>query len=283
MTESIAALVAAHAGGKRIPATIEETYARIAAHADPALFITLRRKADALAEAKRLEAEGPVGKPLYGVPFAVKDNIDVAGLPTTAACPAFAYTPERSAFVVEALERAGRHRDRQDQPRPVRNRTRRRPLALWRPAQRPSRRSYSRRIELRVGDGGWRGAGPVLARHGHRGLGPRSRGAQRDRRPETLARRAVGDRPRARLPHARHDLDLRARRRRRLRRVRGGLRLRRSGRLFPPLSPSRAFGTAEGLENRRAARPISCRSSATETPRRLSSATSGASRRWARR
>ncbi len=107
MTELIAALVAAHAGGKRIPATIEETYARIAAHADPALFITLRRKADALAEAKRLEAEGPVGKPLYGVPFAVKDNIDVAGLPTTAACPAFAYTPERSAFVVEALERAG--------------------------------------------------------------------------------------------------------------------------------------------------------------------------------
>jgi allophanate hydrolase len=37
----------------------------------------------------------------------VKDNIDVAGLPTTAACPAFAYKPERSAFVVEALERAG--------------------------------------------------------------------------------------------------------------------------------------------------------------------------------
>ena len=41
------------------------------------------------------------------LPFAVKDNIDVAGLPTTAACPAFAYTPQRSAFVVERLERAG--------------------------------------------------------------------------------------------------------------------------------------------------------------------------------
>ncbi|MBS64380.1 allophanate hydrolase [Salinisphaera sp.] len=45
--------------------------------------------------------------PLYGVPFAVKDNIDVAGLPTTAACPAFAYTPERSAAAVEKLLAAG--------------------------------------------------------------------------------------------------------------------------------------------------------------------------------
>ncbi|MGO9420897.1 allophanate hydrolase [Roseiarcus sp.] len=107
MTETIGALVAAHAGGKPITATVEETYARIAAHDDPALFITLRPKAEALGAAGRLEAEGPDGKPLYGVPFAVKDNIDVAGLPTTAACPAFAYTPERSAFVVEALTRAG--------------------------------------------------------------------------------------------------------------------------------------------------------------------------------
>ena len=107
MTLSIAALVAAHAAGKPITATIEETYAAIEAHADPALFITLRPKADALADAQRLAAEGPAGKPLFGVPFAVKDNIDVAGLPTTAACPAFAYRPERSAFVVEALTRKG--------------------------------------------------------------------------------------------------------------------------------------------------------------------------------
>jgi len=45
--------------------------------------------------------------PLYGVPFAIKDNIDLAGIPTTAACPAFAYTPERSATVVEQLIRLG--------------------------------------------------------------------------------------------------------------------------------------------------------------------------------
>ncbi|MFU2327336.1 allophanate hydrolase [Pseudomonas sp. NFX98] len=41
--------------------------------------------------------------PLYGVPFAIKDNIDLAGIPTTAACPAFAYIPERSATIVEQL------------------------------------------------------------------------------------------------------------------------------------------------------------------------------------
>ena len=45
--------------------------------------------------------------PLFGLPFAVKDNIDVAGLPTTAGCPAFAYAPNRSATVVEQLVRAG--------------------------------------------------------------------------------------------------------------------------------------------------------------------------------
>jgi allophanate hydrolase len=45
--------------------------------------------------------------PLYGIPFAIKDNIDLAGVPTTAACPAFSYTPTRSAGVVERLLAAG--------------------------------------------------------------------------------------------------------------------------------------------------------------------------------
>ena len=45
--------------------------------------------------------------PLYGVPFAAKDNIDVAGLPTTCACPDFSYRPERNASVIDRLEAAG--------------------------------------------------------------------------------------------------------------------------------------------------------------------------------
>lgn len=60
-----------------------------------------------LAQAAALEAlpkETRVSMPLYGVPFAVKDNIDVAGLPTTAACPAFAHVPSVSATVVQRLQ-----------------------------------------------------------------------------------------------------------------------------------------------------------------------------------
>ena len=50
-----------------------------------------------------LDGKSPADLPLYGVPFAIKDNIDLADVPTTAACPAFAYTPERSATIVEQL------------------------------------------------------------------------------------------------------------------------------------------------------------------------------------
>ncbi|MDM9653499.1 allophanate hydrolase [Pseudomonas wenzhouensis] len=50
-----------------------------------------------------LDGKSPAELPLYGVPFAIKDNIDLAGVPTTAACPAYAYTPPRSATIVEQL------------------------------------------------------------------------------------------------------------------------------------------------------------------------------------
>jgi allophanate hydrolase len=113
MGETVAAIVEAHRSGAASPeATIARTYARIRAHDDPAIFIALREEADALAEAKALAAERTADRtladrPLFGVPVAVKDNIDVAGLPTTAACPAFAYTPKADATCVARLKRAG--------------------------------------------------------------------------------------------------------------------------------------------------------------------------------
>lgn len=79
--------------------------ARDAAVADPALWIARRRDGEILARAEALEQGGDL--PLRGLTVAVKDNIDVAGLPTTAACPGYAYAPEVSAVAVERLLAAG--------------------------------------------------------------------------------------------------------------------------------------------------------------------------------
>ena len=71
--------------------TVARSYQRIRDHNDPAIFISLRDEKEALAEAEALAAKDAAPLPLYGVPVAVKDNIDALGLPTTAACPAFSY------------------------------------------------------------------------------------------------------------------------------------------------------------------------------------------------
>jgi allophanate hydrolase len=108
LSETVAALVRRHQASPSVIAdTIADTFNRIRQHGDPAVFISLREEADVLAEARRLAAEGARGRPLYGVPVAVKDNIDVAGVPTTAACPAFGYSPAQDATVVARLRAAG--------------------------------------------------------------------------------------------------------------------------------------------------------------------------------
>jgi allophanate hydrolase len=107
MSHTIAAILADHRSGTSPEETIARTYARIRQHDDPAIFITLRDERDACAEAKALAAKGDTALPLYGVPFAIKDNIDVAGMPTTAACPAFAYTAKADATAVARLRAAG--------------------------------------------------------------------------------------------------------------------------------------------------------------------------------
>ncbi len=99
----IASLSQAYASGTLSPETVlAEIYNRIAVLGERPVWISLVPRAQALAKLKT----APKGA-LWGIPFAVKDNIDVAGLPTTCACPAFATTPVRSATVVERLEAAG--------------------------------------------------------------------------------------------------------------------------------------------------------------------------------
>jgi allophanate hydrolase len=106
--ETAAEIVQAHRGGTMSPgATVARAFARIRAHGDPAIFISLRDEAEVLAEARQLEQEGNADRPLYGVPVAVKDNIDVEGLPTTAACAAFAYQAKVDATAVARLRQAG--------------------------------------------------------------------------------------------------------------------------------------------------------------------------------
>jgi allophanate hydrolase len=105
----LSSLRAAYRSGTTPLDVIEEVIARRAAAKDPAIFITPTPD-DALREAAKellARAPEPNSLPLWGVPFAVKDNIDVAGLPTTAACPAYAYHPAEDATVVARLKAAG--------------------------------------------------------------------------------------------------------------------------------------------------------------------------------
>jgi allophanate hydrolase len=103
---TIPALRAAYAEGLSPRKVVAEALARLARVDDPGIFIHLADEAALMEEADALGAFDPE-RPLWGIPFAVKDNIDVAGMPTTAACPAFAYRAERDAFAVARLRAAG--------------------------------------------------------------------------------------------------------------------------------------------------------------------------------
>ncbi|MEP2439219.1 MAG: allophanate hydrolase, partial [Roseibium sp.] len=85
---------------------VEEVYRRIEEIADPGIFIHLIDKAELLEEAAALGSFDPA-RPLWGIPFVIKDNIDAAGKPTTAGCPAYEFLAETDAFVVAKLKAAG--------------------------------------------------------------------------------------------------------------------------------------------------------------------------------
>jgi len=108
LTETVAAIVAAHRSGHMTPAqTVARSYQRIRDYNDPAVFVSLRDEKAAIAEAEALTAKESSALPLLGVPVAVKDNIDAHGMATTAACPAFSYSPAQDSTAVAKLRAAG--------------------------------------------------------------------------------------------------------------------------------------------------------------------------------
>ncbi|ACV78409.1 allophanate hydrolase [Nakamurella multipartita DSM 44233] len=86
---------------------VDGVLASIADRGDDGTWISVAERSELLLRAKQLEAADPTSLPLYGIPFGVKDSIDVAGVATTLACPDYAYRATQTAPVVERLIEAG--------------------------------------------------------------------------------------------------------------------------------------------------------------------------------
>jgi allophanate hydrolase len=104
----IADLLSAYRSGRRTVTDVIERLLQTADDAaDRSVWITRLPRNRIMAQVQALAGRGSEALPLYGIPFVIKDNIDLAGVPTTAACPEYAYTPAQSAPVVEQLVDAG--------------------------------------------------------------------------------------------------------------------------------------------------------------------------------
>ena len=104
---TIAGLHRHYRDGDFTPQELLETLLAQCREDDNPIWITLLQMDQLAPYLSNLEDKGPDELPLYGIPFAIKDNIDLAGVPTTAACPSFSHIPQKSAFVVEQLIQAG--------------------------------------------------------------------------------------------------------------------------------------------------------------------------------
>ncbi|VAW92434.1 Allophanate hydrolase [hydrothermal vent metagenome] len=108
MNMTIASLLKAYRAKTLSPVqVVKELLIRCADYDDHNIWITRLTIEQIQQYLDKLEGHSPDSLPLYGIPFAIKDNIDLAGIPTTAACPEYLYCPEKSAFVVEQLINAG--------------------------------------------------------------------------------------------------------------------------------------------------------------------------------
>ena len=105
---SIDFLLDSYRAGKQTPSEVlADIRLRASELNDENIWIHLLSEAETAPYLAALARHEPDELPLYGIPFAIKDNIDLAGIPTTAGCPAYAYTPAHSAGVVERLLLAG--------------------------------------------------------------------------------------------------------------------------------------------------------------------------------
>lgn len=105
---NIAALQATYSDSSSTPEqVIARVYDDIARQEARPVWISLVPREQSQERVRALAREDSSKLPLFGVPFAVKDNIDVAGMETTAGCPAYAYPASETAFVVQRLEAAG--------------------------------------------------------------------------------------------------------------------------------------------------------------------------------
>ncbi|KAL4810882.1 amidase signature domain-containing protein [Aspergillus unguis] len=108
---NIDSLRTSYAKGEITPsAVVNQVYDRIESYPDKAVWIHLVPRERALEAAAGLVNSHPNLEsipPLYGVPFSIKDSIDIAGIPTTVGCPSYAYTPEKTAHLVQKILEAG--------------------------------------------------------------------------------------------------------------------------------------------------------------------------------
>jgi len=107
MRLDLTALRAAYDDGEAPDSVLDRVYSRMEEMGLNPVWISLVPRQTVRLRAEKIMQGDRTKMPLYGVPFAVKDNIDVAGMETTAACPAFAYTAKVTAVVVKRLEEAG--------------------------------------------------------------------------------------------------------------------------------------------------------------------------------
>lgn len=111
---TIAAILRAYAAGEiTVRQVVDESLRRIHTVPDTTIWISISQAAELRRRAEKLDhllqtLPGVLEQfPLFGIPYGVKDNIDVSGLATTAACPGFSYQPKENAPVISLLERAG--------------------------------------------------------------------------------------------------------------------------------------------------------------------------------